>query len=336
MKRFLVLALLMKVLSIYGSTNLPAASSLRMGEKSVLEVTVGLARYANPPQLSGKLVSNGSGGATVLINRWAAEFGRLFPNVALEIHGSGMRPEVFNDFIDEKIDIVPMSRPAPPEVISRYKAKFGVEPCQFVIGPDALAVYVNKSNPVAGLTLEQLEAIYSHSPRSRTPRPELWGQLGVTGPLADVGIYKVSLSQLHGSHQFFREVVLGGANYRFDVHFESVASGLVQAVGAEDGAIGFVTPMFATARTRFVPVQATNGQYLLPTYENVISGQYPLIRPMRVLFHRKSPANLNPVVREFLRFAVSSRGQRIIALAGSYPLTPEQQKEALREIGENP
>jgi ABC-type phosphate transport system substrate-binding protein len=65
-----------------------------------------------------------------------------------------------------------------------------------------------------------------------------------------------------------------------------------------------------------------------------MSGDYPLLRPMRIAFKRKPDGSLNPVAREFLRFAVSRRGQRIIGLAGSYPLTLQEQKDALHEIGE--
>ena len=85
-----------------------------------------------------------------------------------------------------------------------------------------------------------------------------------------------------------------------------------------------------------MPLQTADGQYLLPNYENTVNGRYPLFRPMQIIFHRKPDGSMNPVAREFLRFAVSRRGQRIIALAESYPLTVEQQQEALRVIGEPP
>jgi phosphate transport system substrate-binding protein len=135
---------------------------------------------------------------------------------------------------------------------------------------------------------------------------------------------------------FFRDTVLQGAEYRFNMRLEVVPSSLVQAVGADDAAVGFASVMFATARTRFVPLQAADGSYLLPSYENILSGKYPLVRPMRIVFHRKPDGSMNPAARQFLRFAVSRHGQRTIALAGSYPLTITQQQEALRAIGADP
>ena len=127
-----------------------------------------------------------------------------------------------------------------------------------------------------------------------------------------------------------------GSDYRFDGHFETVSSSLVQSVGADDAGIGFTSVMFATARTRFVPLQAADGGYLLPSYENTVSGRYPLARLMRIVFDRKPDGGMNPVAREFLRFAVSRRGQRIIALAESYPITLEQQQTALRALEATP
>jgi len=94
--------------------------------------------------------------------------------------------------------------------------------------------------------------------------------------------------------------------------------------------------MFATARTRFVPIQVEDGSYLLPTYENTVTGRYPLVRPLLMIFNPRADRGTNSAAREFLRFAVSRRGQRIMGLAQGYPLTVEQQVEALRVIGENP
>jgi phosphate transport system substrate-binding protein len=82
-----------------------------------------------------------------------------------------------------------------------------------------------------------------------------------------------------------------------------------------------------------VPLQAADGSYLLPTYENTVSGKYPLARAMRIVFHRQRDGSMNPVAREFLRFAVSRRGQRITGLAETYPISVAQQQEALHIIG---
>ena len=336
MKRSVIHSLLLLAwLPAHAATNLPPASALLLDEKTIIELTAGFAQYENLPALKGKLVSGGSGLVTILINRWASEFATLYPEVTLDVQGGGSVASL-PDFLDGKVDLMPMARPLSPDEVALCKRRLGHEPAQVVVAQGSIGIYVNKNNPLPRLTLAQLDGIYSRDSKRGGQRAEFWRDLGVDGPLAGKRITRIALSKAHGTHQLFRDVVMLGEDYRLGGHFESLSSSLVQAVGADDAAIGFASFMFATARTRFVPLQASDGSYLLPSYENAASGRYPLVRSLRIVFHRKPDGGMNPVVREFLRFAVSRRGQRIIALAASYPLTLEQQREALRVIGDTP
>ncbi|HXI51819.1 MAG TPA: substrate-binding domain-containing protein [Candidatus Saccharimonadales bacterium] len=326
----------MACLSGLAATDLPSDSkSLLLDEKTVVELTAGLSQYENLPRLAGKLASGGSGVVTLLINRWASEFATLYPEVVLDIQGGGSVASM-PAFLQGKVDLMPMARPLWPSEVKSFRDKFGCDPAQIVVAQDAVGIYVNKNNPLTGLTLVQLDGIYSRDAQRGGKRAEFWGDLGVSGPLAEARIIRIALSRVHGTHEFFRDQVMLGSDYRFGGQVEALCSSLVQAVGADDAAVGFGSVMFGTARTRFVPLQTTNGDYLLPSYENTANGRYPLARQMRIVLHRKPDGSMNPVAREFLRFAVSRRGQRIIALAESYPLTVEQQQEALRVIGEPP
>lgn len=326
--------LILAGLPLKAATNL-LSSALQLDDRAVMELTANLTQYEDPPKIYGKLSSFGSGTTTMLVNRWASEFAALHPEIEMDIQ-SGGSVEGLGKFLAGQVDLVPMSRSLPPDDIAHFKAKHGYEPTQVVVAQDAVGVYVNKDNPLAGLTVAQLEAIYARAPQSGGPLPEFWGDLGVTGPLANERIVRVSLSKVHGTYMFLQDELLHGGDYRFDVSFEPVSSSLVQAAGADPAAIGCASVMFTTDRTRFVPLQAKDGAWLLPSYENTASGRYPLVRPMRIVFNRKPDGTMNPVARQFLRFAVSRRGQRIIALSDSYPLTLEQQQEALRVIGEAP
>jgi phosphate transport system substrate-binding protein len=280
----------------------------------------------------GRLISNGGSVATILVNRWATEFSTLHPETQFDIRRGGSTSGLA-DLMEGRVDIVPMSRTLPADYIARFKARYGHEPTGIVVAQDAIGVYVNKDNSISGLTLAQLDAIYSGEAKRGGGRPEFWRDLGVTGDLAEERIARVCLSPAHDTYWLFRDVVMQGSDYRLDVHFELVPSSLVQAAGAGTAAIGFASVNFSTARTRFVPLQAADGGYVLPSYENVAGGHYPLGRPTLIVFGRKPDGSMNPVAREFLRFAVSRRGQRISALAVSYPITVEQQQEALRTIG---
>jgi phosphate transport system substrate-binding protein len=318
----------------HAETNSSPATALLLDDKTAFELTTGLTQYERPPRLAGKLRSVGSAVTTILVSRWAAEFGPLYPEVELDIRAPGSQEGV-SQLLEGKADIVPSGRPLSAQERARFKEKFGHEPTEIIVAQDALGVYVNKNNPIIGLSLDQLEAIYSVKPNLRAGRPEFWGDVGVTGPLARKQINQVSLNRWHDVQLYFRDLVMKGEEYRFDVSFELVPSSVVQAAGADEAAISMASIMLATARTRFVPLQGSDGQFYLPSYENTWKGLYPLNRPMRIVFNRKPDGAMSPVAREFLRFAVSRRGQRIIALAGSYPIPVELQKTALGLIGEN-
>ena len=336
MKRFAVPFLfLLALLPARAATNLPPATALLLNEKTIFDLTAGYHQYERLPTLKGKMVSAGSGLVTILVNRWASEFAGFYPDVVLDIHGGGSTASLSN-FLAGKVDLLPMARPLNPEELASCKNKFGYEPAQIVVAQDAVGIYVNKINPLAGLTMTQLDGIYSSDAKRSGKLAEFWSDLGVGEVLGGERISRMALSQAHGTHAFFRDTVMLGSDYRFDCHIESLSSSVVQAVGADEAGIGFASVMWATPRTRFVALQAADGRSFVPSYENVVTGRYPLARPMRVVFHRKPDGGMNPVAREFLRYAVSRRGQRKIALAGTYPLALEQQREALRIIGNVP
>lgn len=331
--RFVILSLWFVVLlGARAATNPAPAKALLLGEKTVFDLTAGLAQYESKAGLAGELTSVGSPLTTMLLNRWATEFAALYPQAKLNFEGGGS-VEGFERLLSGKADLVPLGRLLSDEEIDRFEAKFGYEPAQIIVAQDAVGVYVNKDNPIPGLTLAQLYDIYAREAKSGPP-PEFWSDLGVAGELGAHRILRASLSRVHGAHIYIRDEIMRGANYRYDVKFEAVSSSLVQAVGADPAGIGCASIMFGTARTRFVPIQAVDGNYFLPTYENTSSGRYPLVRHLRIIFNRKPDGSMKPVAREFLRFAVSRRGQRIIGLAESYPLTVEQQQRALDVLTE--
>ena len=334
MMRVGIIFILLFALSMRAQTNFPAANTLLLDTKTVFDMTAGLKQYVEQTNVSGKVISVGGGIATILINRCAVDFVKIYPQADLQIEGGGSAHGL-DELIAGRADIVPFSRPLQIDEVAKFKLKFGYEPTEIVVAQDALAIYVNITNPVEKLTLEQVESIFSREPRNGF-LAEFWGDVGVAGPISTQRIFRVSMSKVQGSYVYFRDLILHGENYRYDVSFESVPSSLVQAVGAEGAGIGCAGIMFATARTRFVPLQGADGEYSLPTYDNVVSRRYPLTREMRVVFNRRPDGSMNPMAREFLRFAVSRRGQRVIGLGDNYPLTKEQQEKALRTIGDGP
>jgi phosphate transport system substrate-binding protein len=253
---------------------------------------------------------------------------KIYPEVTFDIQMGRSTKDALVMMFEGRIDLIPISRPLSRDEIGQFKNKFGYEPTQIGIAFEALGIYVNKNNPVKQLTLQQLDAIFSANLNRHGKIVETWEDLGVAGDLSKRRVLRFNLPSKGSAHIHFRDIVMLGGDYRLDVKIERTAGSLVQAVGANDAGIGFTAVIFATQRTRFVPIVADDGIAYLPTYENVVSGKYPLPRMLNFVINKKPGEALNPVILEYLKFATSRRGQRIIALDGSYPLTPESQKKS--------
>ncbi len=186
---------------------------------------------------------------------------------------------------------------------------------------DAIAVYVNKNNPLTRVSFAELDALYSVTRKLGGAPIRTWGQLGLTGDWAGRMILIKGASSAQGVYGVFRSIVLAGGEYRLDMHPEPVASSIVQAVATEDGAIGFASHVLAAARTKTLAIgRAEGGPYLLPTVEHASDGSYPLARKLFVYFNRVPGAPVAPAVREFLRFICSAQAQEIAARDGNFPL----------------
>jgi phosphate transport system substrate-binding protein len=270
--------------------------------------------------VAGVVRSVGSSTLSNLLFRWSTEFHRLHPAVDLQITGGGSESAV-PALIEGRADLGPMSRPMSDAELQRFRAKFGYGPARLTVVLDAIAVYVNKYNPLARVSFRELDAIYSNMPGSTGARIRTWGQLGLTGEWAQRVIAVKGPSPAQGVYGVFRSMVLGGGVYRTDMRPEPVASSIVQAVATEEGAIGFASHFLAAARTKTLAVAREHGgRYLLPTVEQVNDGSYPLGRKLYIYLSRPPDGTLAPAVREFLRFICSEQAQEIAARDGNFPL----------------
>ena len=329
--RRLLVAALLAVAGVRSGAAQDTAGSVLLDQEEQLRLLAALQQYDRVTPLTGRLVSRGSGGATILVNRWIDDFAPLHPEAKFNIQGTGSTAGL-DTLRHGGADIVPMSRPLNPAEADSLTAAFGHPPLQIVVALDALGVYVNRKNPIERLTFDQLDAIYSRAPRRGNTVAEHWADVGVRGPFGEHLIIRYSLDSVHSIYGLVRDTVLRDEDYRFDIQFERVPRGLVQSVGADDGGIALASIIFATRRTRLVPLVGADGVAYPPNYEEVSSGRYPLARPIYVVVNKTPGQPLQPLVLEFLRFVLSRRGQQIAAFGGNYPITPQQQQQALAQL----
>jgi phosphate transport system substrate-binding protein len=300
---------------------------------TVLQLDAALPDYRKVDNVNGKLVSIGSSALTQLMNRWSDELKRIYPTLEFEITGggSGGAPPAL---LEGKSELAPMSRPMNANERAAFRAKFGYEPTEITVGVDALAVFVNKNNPLKQISLRDLDAVYSLTRKRGGEEIKTWGQLGLTGEWATQPIRVFGANSTQGMYALFRADVLDGGEYRFDVRTEPVASAIVQGVGADDYAIGFASHVFTSARAKPVAVsKEPDGAAIFPTQITAASGEYPLARKLFLYINRKPGTPLPNALNAFVTYICGKQGQGVAIELGNYPLSAAlAEKECLAAV----
>jgi phosphate transport system substrate-binding protein len=312
-----------------------AASTATTGGSAdgVMAPSDALPPYAPVVGVTGKITSIGESTTTNLVARVAAEFRQIYPEVTLGITASltSIGPAAL---LERRADIVPMSRQLAPEEIQAFATKYGYPPTEIKVAADALAIYVEKKNPVPGLTLEQLDGIFSRTRRRGGSSIETWGQAGLTGEWANRPITLYGYGPEDGARQVFRLQALDGGEIQLSLRVEGGGSSIVQGVAANTGAIGFASIFFTCKGVRVVPLAGADGRFYAPTTDNVRSHQYPLSRFLYVYVNKPPRQPFGGPAAEFLRFLLSREGQQIVADGGNIALDAATVNEGRRAMAE--
>ena len=292
----------------------------RAAQLDAATVDAALPDYRKIARLEGTVRSVGSSGLSNLLQRWAQEFRSIYPGVEVNIAGGGS-DTALPALLEGRADIAPMSRPMRSEEMSAFKAKFGYPPTRLAIAADALAVFVNKYNPLQSASIAQLDRIFSMNHKRGGQAIRNWGELGLGGEWKDRPVVLKGPDRSQGSYALFRDVVLEGGDYRYDLAPEPGSTSVVQAVGAEATAIGFASRFYSTRRTRALAIGKAEGAPAVhPTQENCLNGSYPLSRFLYIYVNRKPQSSLAPATGQLLAFICSKQGQEIVAHENNLPL----------------
>jgi len=280
-----------------------------------------LPHYAKVSGVSGNLSSIGSDTMNNLLTLWLESFKKFYPNVNIQIEGKGSSTAP-PALISGTSQLGPMSREMKSEEIDKFEAKFGYKPIQLKTSLDALAVYVNKDNPIKGLSLPQIDGIFSKTKRSGIGKDiTTWGQLGLTGDWANRKISLYGRNSASGTYGFFKEHALFKGDYKDEVKEQPGSASVVQGVTEDRFGIGYSGVGYKTSGVRIVPLtKKDGGTYYDGSYEHVLSGKYPLSRFLYIYINKKPNQQLDLLLKEFLKFVLSYEGQEIVIKDGYLPL----------------
>jgi len=285
-------------------------------------------------EVSGSLKCVGSDTMNNLVALWAEGFKKHYPSVreGIEGKGSASAPPALTE---GTCTFGPMSRDWKPSEIDEFKKKHGYPPTTVPVAIDMLAVFVHKDNPLQGLSLQEVDAIFSKN-RTGGAKSEIrtWGDLGLTGEWKDKPISLYGRNATSGTYGYFKEHALFKGDFKPTVKEQPGSSAVVQAVASDKYAIGYSGIGYVTADVRALPLAAkTGGEQVAPEAANAYAGTYPLSRFLYLSVNHKPGAELDPLRREFIRYVLSGAGQGDVKKDGYLPVTAAVAKRALGTVG---
>ena len=293
----------------------------------------GLVPYQAVSAVSGNINSIGSDTLNNLMTLWAETFNKFYPNAKIQIEGKGSSTAP-PALIAGTAQLGPMSRAMKGTEVDAFEKKYGYKPIQIRTAVDALAVFVNKDNPVKCLTLAQVDAVFSKSRRGgHREDVKTWGQLGLTGEWAarPLGLY--GRNSASGTYGFFKEHALKNGDYKDEVKEQPGSASVVQGVTVDRYAIGYSGIGYATAGVRAVPLaEKEGGKCYEADPDNAYAGTYPLSRFLFVYVNRAPGKPLDPLTREFVKLILSKDGQEGVVKDGYFPIPASIAKEERNKI----
>ncbi len=298
-----------------------------------VDVDPALPDYSKASGVSGNLSSVGSDTLANLMTLWAEEFKRVYPNVNIQIQaaGSSTAPPALTEGTS---NLGPMSRKMKDKEIAAFEEKFGYKPTAVRVAIDALAVYVHKDNPVKGLTIPQVDAIFSSTRKCGYPEDiTRWGQVGLSGAWQNRPIQLYGRNSVSGTYGYFKKKALCKGDYKNNVNEQPGSASVVQSVSSSLNGIGYSGIGYKTSGVRAVPLAKKEGEpFVAATGENAVKGKYPLARFLYIYVNKHPNKPLPPLEREFLRLVLSRTGQRVVVKDGYIPLPASVANKELAKL----
>ncbi|MDE2803943.1 MAG: PstS family phosphate ABC transporter substrate-binding protein [Gemmatimonadota bacterium] len=255
-------------------------------------------------------------GSDTLLNvaqAWAEVYSAVNPNVAVAVTGGGSGTGI-SAMINGTVDIANSSRKM-REAEFEAARRNGVEPIEYIVGYDALAVYLHADNPIGSMTLEQLKALYGED--GTVTR---WSDLGVAVPGCDSDeIVLVSRQNNSGTYVYFKETVLGdNTEYKLGSRDMHGSKDVVDLVENTPCAIGYSGLAYATEHVSMPCIMVGDaGGCVEPAIATAVDGSYPIARPL-FMYTAGEPQG---AVKEYMDWILSQEGQCVILERGYAPYT---------------
>jgi phosphate transport system substrate-binding protein len=253
-----------------------------------------------------------------LVQAWAETYRSERPDVSVQVSGGGSGVGIAS-LIDGIVDLAATSREMTADESRRARAHNGVDPREFGVALDALAVYVHAENPLDSISLAELAEIYGDAGRLQA-----WSQLGARHPRCRSDrIVRVGRQSSSGRFTYFRGVVLGNRReYKLGSIDQSGSKDVVALVSRTPCAIGYSGMGYILSGVKALTISTTRDRpAFAPSADAVIAGSYPIAR-RHYLYTRDEPSG---ETNRFLEWVLGGDGQRIVREIGFVPIHADQE-----------
>lgn len=296
-------------------------------------VDASIPAYQKTTGISGNLSSVGSDTLANLMTFWAESYKKEYPNVNIQIQaaGSSTAPPALTQ---GTANFGPMSRTMKDNEIADFEKKYGYKPMAVPVAVDALAIFVHKDNPVKGLSMPMIDAIFSSTRKCGYEKEvKTWGDAGLTGAWTSRDFQLFGRNSVSGTYGYFKEHALCKGDFKSNVNEQPGSASVVQSVSNSINGIGYSGIGYLTSSVKALPIKNDNGDFIKPTPENALSGKYPLARFLYIYVNKDPKKPLSPLEAEFLKSVLSKQGQELVEKDGFIPLPAAEVKKARAKLG---
>lgn len=281
-----------------------------------------IASYTYQESASGALAVSAPETMKPLLRAWADGLALRHPRLKITLLSDGIDTGL-SALLEHRTDIAVLARRMTAPEISEFVKEYGYEPTEVPVATDAMAIFVHKDNPITGLSLEELDAMFcSERRRGILHAIDAWGLVG----LVDEEWFETPV-QLYGRNGksgmggFFREDICKGGTFTPQLNDVDGSASVVLELESDPHGIGFSSIGYRTSMVRPVPIAAVKGgRYVEPSFQTARDGTYPLRRNLYLYVAKPPKSSLPPALTELIRFALSAQGQELARDLGYLPL----------------
>lgn len=291
--------------------------------------------YKTRAGVSGSIKSVGSDTMSNLMALWGEGFTQFYPNVqvGIEESGSNTAPPAL---IEGTAHFGPMSRRMKRAEVETFVERFGFQPTPMAVAIDCLSLFVHKDNPIArrGLSLQEVDSLFSKTRRGGGQPIHTWGDLGLTGAWSNKVISLYGRNSSSGTYAYFKNRALFGGDFKAMVKEQPGSSAVVSGVAQDKLGIGYSGVGYLTPDVVAVPLRREGDfEYFPPLATHAYTGDYPLARFLWLYLNYEPNSELDPLRAQFLSFIYSRDGQSGVSSDGYLPVTAAVARRQLAQVG---